>query len=128
MKSPSEDVKDMITQSGGVGEFAVNVFISEEPPQPDLCVTIYDTGGYPADLAVDIYNPTIQVRVRGAVGGYQAAYQKALAVLTILHGIHNETWNSTRYILIQAMSDILNIGTDDKGRPLLTINFRIMRT
>lgn len=128
MNSPSEDVKDMITQSAGVGTFGVGVFISVEPPTPDLCVTIYDTGGYPADLAVDIYNPTIQVRVRGAVGGYQAAYQKALAVLTLLHGVHNETWNGTRYILIRAMSDILNVGEDDKGRPILTINFQLMRT
>jgi len=128
MNPPSEDIKDIITQSGGAGTFGANVFIRNEPSRPDDCVTIYDTGGFPADLATDLYLPTVQIRVRGRVGGYKTAWEKAKLIKDILHGIHNEVWNATRYLLISAMGDILNIGKDDRGRPVFTLNLSTMRT
>jgi hypothetical protein len=128
MNPASEDIKDMITQSGGAGTFGTDVFISHEPPTPNKVVTIFDTGGFGPDLATDIYNPTVMVRIRGAGNGYQAAYAKAELIRDLLHGVHNETWNSTRYILIQALSDIMYIERDEKTRPILSVNFRIIRT
>ena len=91
MNAPSEDIKDMITQSDGIGTFGEDVFISSEPASPDICTTIYDTGGLPVDLATDLYYPTVQIRLRGRVGGYSAAYLKAQDIVQLLHGVHNET-------------------------------------
>jgi len=128
MNPPSEDVKDMITQSNGVGTFGTNVFIGAEPLIPDECVTIYDTGGFDPETHNDIFFPTVNIRVRGVMGGYKAAYAKALAIVTLLNGLRNETWSATRYIQIFMVGDINTIGNDDSNRPLLTINFRIIRT
>ena len=127
MDTPSKDIKDILVNDS-VGTFGTNLFISKEPSSPDACVTIYDTGG-PEPQAGYVYDyPTIQVRIRGAKMGYEAAFTKAQAVRTSLHGLHNETWNSTRYIGIWCQGDIMALGYDENHRPLLVVNFRIHRT
>jgi len=128
MNPPSEDVKDMVTESNGIGTFGTDVFIAHSPPSPNECVTIYDTGGYNPDLATDIENPTVEFLVRGKVGGYKDAWSKADTIKSLLHGVHGSIVNGTRYILIRAVSDILFLGLDEKNRPELSINFSMMRT
>jgi len=128
MNSPSEDIKDMITQSDGIGTFGVDVFISEEPDKPDKCATIYDSGGFDPETHNDISHPTVMLRVRGVVGEYKATYAKARVIVNLLDGRSNETLNGARYIQIFMLGEINAVGTDEYGRPVLTINFDIMRT
>ena len=130
MNQTTEDIKDMLESSAyGVDglAFGTNVFIGTMPDTPDLCVGLYDTGGYPPDEAQSgTYYPTLQIRVRG--GAYRAAYLVAQSIRNSLHQITNETYNSTRYIYIFASGDVLYIGKDDKDRPLFSINFRVAKT
>ena len=129
MNPSSEDIKDILESSAvGVGTFATDLFIGKEPDSPNACVTIYDTGGAEPEAGYVYDYPTIQIRIRGEVGGYRNAYLKAKEVRDALHGRINEIWSSTRYIGIWAMSDILFLGIDDKQRPIFTVNFRIHRT
>ena len=98
-----------------------SLFVSKEPPAPDSCVTVYDTGGRDPignlDTAVESRQPTIQIRIRDVT--YTAAYAVAenicakMALLLGQHGIKQAV----------QMADILPIGSDENRRTLLTINF-----
>lgn len=99
------------------------LFVGKEPPNPDACVTVYDTGGNnPIDnmeTPVESRQPTIQVRVRNKT--YSAAYAQAedicskMALLLGQHGIKQAS----------QVADILPIGNDENARILLTINFEL---
>ncbi len=129
MKSPAEDIKDVLESSAvGIGTFGTDLFVSKEPSEPDACTTIYDTPGQEPEAGYRYDRPGVQVRVRGTAGGYQAAYAKIEDVKEALHGLGDETWNGTRYVGIWATGDPNFLGYDDNGRPIFTINFRVHRT
>jgi hypothetical protein len=131
MNPPSQDIKDFLV-AAGVGTFGTDLFVSKEPAADAdgniPTTTVYDTGGFDPEAQYVYDRPTVQVRVRGARGGYLAAYAKAQAARTALRTIFNETKNGTRYIGIWILGDIVALGDDEKGRPVLTLNIRIHRT
>jgi len=129
MNPPSVDIKDMLDADSNLSlTFAENLFVSEMPTAPDLCVAIYDASG--DDLAPNfVYErPHVQIRVRGAKGQYSEAHLLAQTIRDTLNGTTNYEINSARYIGIWSMGDILFLGYDDNHRPLLTMNFRLHRT
>jgi len=129
MNAPSMDIKDLLDGESSLGlTFGTDLFVSEMPPIPDLCVCVYDTGGEPPNPDYDYMKPTIQVRIRGDKGEYRAAYDLALSIQNFLNGMHNEEVNGTRYIGIWAEGDVFFIGYDENHRPELTVNFRLHRT
>ena len=107
------------------------MFVGQEPDGggvADKVVSIFDTGGGQPDTKRTLKLPTIMIKIRGDVFGYQAGYTLAELIVTTLHAVENTTVNSTRYIYIIAQSDINFLGYDKSNRPMWTINFRIMRT
>ena len=131
MNSPATDIKDMLDASNAaLGlTFAVDLFVSEMPELPDECVCIYDTGGFdPASIDERYEYPTVEVMVRGNKMGYVAGWDLAQDIKDVLHKLHDETWNSTKYIGIWCVGDVNYIGYDQSQRPLFSINFRIHRT
>ncbi len=131
MRSPAHDIA-LYLEDEGVGTFAGestwSINVSREPDSPDGAVTVYDTGGNAADPVNEIYEPTIQVRVRAE--DYATAYSKHEEIRDILIiptsvtlGAGDNTW----YIGIWMQSDILSIGRDDHDRHILTANYRIQR-
>ena len=129
MNPPSEDLKDILESSAAaLGlTFGTDLFISKMPDNPDICYCLYDYPGEPPEVNYEYDMPSVQVRIRGKKGGYRNAWLAAKDIRDVLHGIHNEEWNSARYIGIWCQSDILAVGYDDNNRPLLTVNFRIHR-
>ena len=129
MNAPSEDIKDLLEEPSSLGlAFKENLFVSEMPGSPDGCVVVYDTGGDDADAGYLYDRPSVQIRVRGAKGGYKDAYALALAIKGELHGATDHEINSTRYVGMWATGDILSLGYDDNHRPLFSVNFRLHRT
>lgn len=131
MNPPSQDIKDMLdASSAGLGlTFATDLFISQMPESPDKCVCIYDTGGFdPESIDVRYEKPTVEVMVRSGRMGYVDGWDLAQDIKDVLHKLHNETWNSTKYIGIWSMGDINFINYDESQRAIFTINFRIHRT
>lgn len=129
MNPPSEDIKDILAAASALAlTFATDLFVSEMPATPDLCVTIYDTGGFDPDVNFVYDRPTVQIRVRGDRGEYLVAHGLAQTIRDLLSGEHNYTINGARYIAIWAQGDIISVGYDDNHRPILTINFRLHRT
>lgn len=129
MNLTSEDVRDMLLSSGAALDlvFGTSLHIGSMPDSPNACVSIYDTSGGDPDGNRAYFRPHIQVRVRGAVGGYRAAGMLARTIQEYLKQRHNETWNSTTYVGIWGMGDILFVGNDEKNRPIFTANFRLQR-
>jgi hypothetical protein len=128
MNPASQDVKDMLAADSACGlTYATDLFISEMPPTPDQCVCVYDTGGFDPEAQYEYERPTVQVRVRGVAGTYLTTFALAQNCLDALHGTANYTINSARYIGIWAQGDILFVGYDNNGRPMLTFNVRIHR-
>jgi len=129
MNPPSQDIKDIMVATSSLGlTFATDLFISEMPQTPDECVCVYDTGGDDPGTEFTYERPTLQVRVRGARGGYLNAHGLAQEIRDVLNGQHNYTINGARYIGIWAVGDIIFVGYDDNHRPELTVNFRLHRT
>lgn len=126
MKSPSKDIA-LILVDEGVGTIGTDIYVSEQPKLPDECVSLFDTGGFPPVPNYRYDLPTIQIIVRGIRGQYLTAYNTADNIKAILNGKYGITKNSTRYVGIWAMGDIMSLGKDDNGRPLLSVNFRIHR-
>lgn len=129
MNLSSEDIKDMLLSSAAALDmtFGTDLHIGSMPDSPNACVAIYDTSGSDPDGNRAYFYPHIQVRVRGAVGGYRAAGMLARSIQGYLKERHNETWNSTAYVGIWAMGDILFVGHDEKNRPIFSVNFRLQR-
>jgi len=126
MNAPSQDIKDILV-ADGIGTFGTDLFVSKQPSTPDAVVTVYDTGGFaPEGMTADHY-PTVQMLIRGDQNSYRTTYTKAESVRDSLHRLHDETWNSTKYIAIWAMSDIIFVGYDENERPEFSINFRMHR-
>lgn len=129
MNPPSVDIKDLLDADSDVGlTFPTDLFVSEMPKEPDLCAAVFDSGGFDPDAHIDYQRPTVQVRVRGNKGAYVAAHSLAQAIRDALNGLNDQTVNATRYIGIWVVGDVLSLGQDDNGRPLLSVNFRIHRT
>lgn len=129
MNPPSKDVKDMLEANSALAlTFATDLFYAKMEESPDACVCIYDTPGFPPDPYQTYERPTIQVRIRGAKNGYDAAHLRGQAIRDLLNGLNGETWNTGRYIGIWAMGDVGFVYYDDNDRPVFSVNFRIHRT
>lgn len=130
MNPPSEDVKDMLEAESGLSlTFATNLFIGSEPPEPDDCVTIFDTPGSPPELTFtkgeNYFYPAIQVRVRNK--SYQDGYSLLKNIQASLHARGHEVWNSTTYELLKNSQEINFLTWDDQRRAIFVATFDIQR-
>ena len=129
MGDPAEGIKDLLV-SAGVGTFAAQtgwgIFIFKEPMSPDTVVTVFDTGGLSSNPKWLLDFPSVQVRVRGAIAGYQASYTKAREVLNALIGLPSQVINGDRWVAINQIGGIIGLGFDDNGRPMWTLNFALI--
>jgi Bacteriophage minor capsid protein len=129
MTDPAEGIKDLLV-TAGVGVFAATtgwgIFIGSEPDTPDTAVTIYNTAGQTGDYMFLVDYPSVQVRIRGAAGGYQAAYAKAYSVLDELMGLPAQVINGDRWDSVTAVGNVNNLGFDAKRRPLFSTNFNLI--
>jgi hypothetical protein len=122
----SEDIMDMLeAESSLVLVQGTNLFVGSEPPEPNLCVTIFDTPGWSpiSDLDGDakLERPSFQIRVRAA--DYTTGYALIDSIKRLLNGRHKEEWSGTTYDLIRCTSDPQLLDWDEKKRPRFIINF-----
>jgi len=92
----------------------------------DKAVTILEAGGGVPDQdgsgAAEHDFPEFQIRVRGAVFGYEAARAKMKQVFDTLN---NATVSG--FVFIYANSSPLPLGLDDNNRPEIVLNFSAMQ-
>jgi len=131
MSAPSVAIKTLLVNAG-LATFAATtgwaLYIGSEPQAPDTCITLFDYGGSDPNPTLILDEPNVQVRIRGAIGGYIAAYAKAVAIKKLLLGKAAGAVGSDTINGIWMKGDINPIGNDKAGRPLITINLRISFT
>ncbi len=129
MNNVCEDIKDILIADSNLAlTFATDLFIGEEPPDPDDCVTIFDYPGAPPELTLDndsnITRPSFQIRVRNR--DYTIGYILASNIMNLLHGLHNEVWNGTLYMAIFCQNEPALLDYQN-GNARFIMNFNLLR-
>jgi len=124
MKSQANQTRKII-ENAGIATFANDLFVGEEPTDPDNVITVYDTGGEPPDEAGAADNPSVMIRIRN--NNYLGGFEKASDIKDLLwfNNSHFDL-NGVRLIYF-LLGDINSLGKDSNGRYVFTINFRIKR-
>lgn len=124
--------KDILV-SGGAGTFAATSGWSlhvnglpDDNMSPDTAISISNSGGAASNPKWLLDFPHVQVRVRGAKNGYNAAWTKAVQVHDLLLGISSQNVSGGRLDSVTAIGHINPLGNDDSNRPHFTMNFAII--
>lgn len=100
----------------------VDIFVSRAPDDPDDLVALFGlVGTPPSKYIADFEYPRFQVYVRNI--DYMAGETKIRQIRTLLHDKLTVVTEHFVCKYIQADSDIIPIGQDDKGRYEFTLNF-----
>lgn len=116
-----DDIHTKLTTESVIDGSSWTGFKSYLPDSPDQAIAILETGGEEPDI--DYTFPDFQIMVRGQKFEYDVAKAKMDAVYTALH---NATVSGYIYIFAKAPS--FPIGYDENERPILSINFKTMKT
>lgn len=109
--------------SQAAGDWSINVGV--EPANPNKTITLYDTGGDGPDTdEMDVDRKTIQVRVRAHSRADASA--KIHEVRAYLLTREEKISGSKRLFGAFVTSDAAEIGRDDNGRSIFTVNFRTL--
>lgn len=130
MSLPSQDIVDMLEAEGStLGlTFKGNLFVGREPDAPANCVTIYDTPGNKPDSTLDknsTWRPAVQIKVRNR--SYADAGDLINSIKEVLHLRSGETWNGTRYLLIECSQEPFCLGYDENSLAMWICNFDLQR-
>jgi hypothetical protein len=93
---------------------------------PNTVITIYDTGGSAPNPKWTLDFPSLQVRVRGAKGGYVAAYEKINRIKDELLGLTPQVIAGDSWRSVTVQGDIISLGYDNEERPLLVLNVELI--
>lgn len=126
MNAPIKDLSDYLVSVTSL-VLGTDLFAGDLPEVSGVVVALIDTGGIEPE-PTDIENPSVQVLVRADIGEYQAAYTQMATVLSHLHKLSNTAINGTTYIQCYKSTEILSLGKDETGRPVLSCNLRIKRS
>lgn len=116
------DIADHLATSG-VGTVGTDIFIGQQPPRSNDCITLYEKNGNEPSGYVPLKKPTIQVIVRNA--SYATGRAKAETVFDALHRQGNLTLGDNHAYFILATSDVGYIGRDENRRHEWSLNFRL---
>ncbi len=126
MNAPTKDLTDYIVANTSM-VMGIDLFAGDLPEESGEVIALIDTGGIEPE-PTDIENPSVQVLSRADIGEYEAAYAKISTVLYLLHKLSNTAINGTKYIQCYKATEILSLGKDETGRPVLSCNLRIKRS
>lgn len=129
MNNPTVGTKNLLV-AAGVGTYGATsgwgIFLGKLPTAPDTAIAITSSSGSPSNPKYLIDYPSVQVLVRGAKNGYEAAYDKALAVQNALLGLPSQTVNGDLWVQVNQIGSIAEMGFDDNNRPLVSVNFALI--
>lgn len=108
-----------------VGTVGVDIFLGLIPDQPDDCVVLFEYAGSPPDLHWPGEYPGLQVRVRNT--SYPAGRAKIGEIVDLLHGLHEQELDGTRYLLIKARGSPEVLKRDSSNRIEFIVNFEIIK-
>jgi len=123
-----EDIAQYLVDNGLAQGLAQDVFLDCRPDQPDKVISLFDTGGYPAEIGLSDLKRTVQVSVRGTAeaGGAADAKSAIWRLFNLLERPEARTHQmGSRRAIIRAMQPPMSIGPDENGRPIWAFNLSI---
>jgi len=126
-----DDILDFLEDEGHVSGSSGWVGVAgDEPPSPDACITVRETGGPPPEQPPEGSSETMQdqvtfqVRGRGEKEGYELLRTKMGDIYGSLHGGDL----GTDFLEVRATQGApFYIGRDNSDRPLMTWNYEARR-
>jgi len=121
---PSELIKSVITTYVGTTTWTIET--GRMPDSPNQVVVLMDTGGEPANPKWLLDFPTVQIMVRGNVGGYLAAYALIKNLKDLCLGVNSQDIGTDRLVSVTQITDVLTLGNDDNDRPTFSLNLQLI--
>ena len=113
----------LLLQSEGIGTLGADISLADRPDQPDDVITIYDTGGFPAELELPDLRRTAQISVRGK--SYQAAHSRIWQIYKLLDRPEERLITANgRKMIARAMQPPTFIDRDASNRVLFVFNLQ----
>jgi hypothetical protein len=130
MADPCVIIKDVIVAASLAGYNAPTaewqLFIGTEPPVPEKVITIFRSGGGSPNPKWLVDYPSVQIRVRGAIGEYDDAQSKASSVKDALLGLGPYAHTSGDVLVqVNMQGDIFPLPADETGKPIFVVNFNL---
>lgn len=132
LTDPSIGVKDLLV-AGGIGVFGNttgwSINIGGWPDNPDTAILINMAGGRSPFPHLRLNFPSVHIQVRGAKGGYAAAFIKMQSIVDVLLGRPSgvpsvaavDWWQG-----VTQLGDVAFVGFDENKRPVFTANFSLI--
>ena len=114
--------------SNSYGTQGTNLFIGQMPDTTSLTtvLTEYDGGVIETNASgIALYQPSLQVRVRGATEDYTTPRARIVAVQTLLSGVTGNTLSGVTFLRIRPLGSIIALGQDDRLRWEFTASFEV---
>lgn len=130
MATPAEGAKDLLVTAAVAsvnGASGYLIRLGRLTEGRDEMVVVRDSGAAQnPDPKWLLDYPTIQVMVRGAENDYTGAFAKIIACRDVLLGLEAQTVNGDRWDAVTGLGGAMLLHYDEKNRPVLTHNFRII--
>ena len=128
MRALLEGVKDKLEGKVGTWKAATgwNISIGNFPTTPDTAVGVMLGPSLPANPKYLLDYPSVQILVRADTNGYAEGLDKITLAKDILLGIASQTVKGVRWVQVNMIGDINQLGRDDKARPMFSANFQFI--
>lgn len=124
--SPAIQIRNILASAVGTTgwTYAAGGFLTT----PDQQVIVRHAGGKPAEIAVAIDYPSVQLLVRGgqSQGKYEGAYDQIIACRDALLYIPSKNVLFPNLMACKTLGDVLDLGEDDKSRPMFSLNLSLI--
>ncbi len=129
MIAPPVEIKNLLV-AAGAGVFASvgawPISIGTMPDAPDQAIAVYESPGEPANPKYLLDFPRFQLVIRDIPQGYITGWDKSRECRDVLLGLPSQTLNGTRYVGIWQVTETFLLRKDEKDRPLLVSNWRLI--
>lgn len=127
--SPAENMHGYLVSKGLVdGSSAWAGRIGGFDDGQDQMLVFMDGGGLAPNPKWLYDRPNVQIMVRAAKYGYSSAYARAQRIKDTILGMPPTDFASdgSHWSGVTMLTDIVPMGNDENGRPMFSLNFRIL--
>ena len=127
--SPAIGIANVLI-AAGVQTTGWTIYVGGLMTEDDQQIVVRHIGGKAGEIALAIDYPAIQLLVRGqqGPGGYESAYEKLINCRDALVRIPSGPTAFPNLTLVKTIGDVLDLGRDDKSRPLFSLNLSLIVT
>lgn len=122
-----ESIADRL-QAQSLGTKGTNLFIGILPETNSLATVLNEYNGEIIEtnkVGIALFQPSLQVRVRGMPEDYAAPKARIEAIQTALAALPDATYSGVRILRVKPQGTILALGQDNNLRYEFTANFQV---